>query len=137
MRFTSSTRAVVLSALLTGVGLPAVAQTHLAAAHPTAAATASSPWAGVYRLQLTGAKGETVQLRLIVERVGEGLSGTLLSDDNTAAHADVTLDGDAMKASARTNGGEGTLVLHETSEGIEGTFKVGMLAFTVSGRRSV
>jgi hypothetical protein len=136
MRFTSSSRAAILSALLTAVATPAIAQSRLAAAHPSAAIDTGSPWAGVYRLRLTNTKGQTTQLRLIVERVGHELSGTLISDDNTAAHVDLALDGDAIKASARTSAGDGTMLLRETSEGIEGTFVIGKLSYTVSGRRS-
>ena len=101
-------------------------------------ASMSTPesWAGIYRLTLISKTQAPMPVRLLVERDGGVLTGTLLSDVNGAAHASLRLEGDALKASTSTSRGAGELVLRVTDKGVVGTFTVGKQVWEVSGTRS-
>lgn len=138
MRFLTTTHIALLSLATAGLSAaPLAAQQAYATHAPAASATSPAPQSGVYRLQMTAQDGRTIAVRLIVERVGERLSGTLVSEDNVVAHADLRVDNDALRASTATSLGEGTLVIRETDAGITGTFTVGKKVWTVEGTRSV
>jgi len=93
-------------------------------------------WLGVYRLTLVGADNTPTAMRLLVEREGDGVSGTLITVAQGPAHADLRVDGDALWASAETSEGNGALVLRLTGDGVTGTFTVGRKVWTVTGART-
>jgi hypothetical protein len=136
MRITTSFRyamvVLALGALTAATPRPADARVEL----PRATASTPEAWAGIYRLTLISKTQAPMPVRLLVERDGETLTGTLLSDIHGAAHAALRLDGDVLRASTQTSRGQGELVLRETSEGITGTFTVGKQVWTVTGTRS-
>jgi hypothetical protein len=132
-------RATILALSIAAVAAPSVtvAQSSRATVARAIAPSAISPWAGVYRLQLTGPQGQTILMRLLVERQGDELSGTIISDDNSVAHVDLSLVGNDLRANAHTTAGEGTLLLRDSGDGVTGSFTVGKVAFVVEARRSV
>jgi hypothetical protein len=135
MRYMTTTHIALLS--LATLAAPVAAQQTYAVRTSAAVTTSAAPQAGVYRLQMTEQSGRTVMVRLIVERIGERLSGTLVSEDNVVAHADLRVVDDALRASTATSLGEGTLLIRETDSGITGTFTVGKKVWKVEGERSV
>lgn len=98
--------------------------------------TTPSSWLGVYRLTLVGTDNTPTAMRLLVEREGDGVSGTLITVAQGPAHADLRVHGDALWASAETSQGSGALVLRLTADGVTGTFTVGRKVWTVTGART-
>ena len=135
---TSRFTALLSLSFIALAAVPCAAQQAYPDRAPSSAAVSSiAPMAGVYRLQLTAKDGASLQVRLVVERLGEGLSGTLVSEDNGVAHVDLKFVGDELRATATTSLGEGVLVLRESAAGMTGTFTVGKRVWMVSGERSV
>jgi hypothetical protein len=106
-----------------------------AGAAPNAAPSSAAAWAGVYRIALT--KGdETVPARVVMERVGDALDGTVLLGSAATALAKVRSEGEELRAVLTTSAGRGDLVLRATEAGVTGTLTVGGETWVVSGRRS-
>lgn len=139
MRITHTLRAVALALAVTATLSTRAADAQ--GAHATgprliAPIPTLSPWSGVFRLQLKGERGDLMVFRLIVERDGDRMSGILITDANGITPVDLTLDDHTVRGSAQTSEGRGWLVLHETSGGLEGTFTVGRMVYTVVGART-
>jgi hypothetical protein len=134
-------RALALSLALASLAAPAAAQTSFAPAPaPGAAATqgaaaSAAAWSGVYRIDVS--KGdEVLPMRVVVERVGNTLEGTVLLGGTASALANVRFEGGELRATMVTSTGKGELVLRQTEAGITGTLKVGKTTWTVTGGRS-
>ena len=134
--------ALGLAALGTSAARSAAAQGSFAPA-PTAGAVASAPmpaalaaWVGVYRVSLT--KGQqTIPLRVVMERVGVSLDGTVMVGTTTSALANVrSSEQGELRAVMLTSEGQGELVLRATATGIVGTLKIGKQTWAVTGERS-
>ena len=140
---TARTLALALGLAATAAAVPAAhagaqaARTAFAATTPasTVDMTAMAPWAGVYRISL--ARGtEVVPARVMVERVGPRLDGTVLVGSEATSLANMRGDGAELRAEMLTSRGRGQLVLRVTPAGLVGTLTVGKSVWEVSGERS-
>ena len=100
-----------------------------------ALSAAAAVWSGVYRIDV--AKGdEVLPMRVVVERVGSSLDGTVLLGGTASALANVRFDNGELRATMVTSTGKGELVLRQTEAGVTGTLKVGKTTWSVTGERS-
>ena len=146
MRLTTRARTLTLAlGLATLVTAPATAATAQSSFSPAPAAAApalgsasgaGAAWVGVYRVDITRGT-ETIPVRVIMERVGNTLDGTILVGGTASALGSVRADGMELRADITTSEGRGELVLKTTTEGISGTLKIGKTTWTVAGARSV
>ena len=119
---------------------PAAAQasfTPTPAPAATAAATsfAAAAWSGVYRIDV--AKGtEVLPMRVVLERLGGTLDGTVLLGGTASALADVRFEVGELRATLVTSSGRGELVLRQTESRVTGTLKIGKAVWTITGERS-
>jgi hypothetical protein len=142
MPYTTRARTLSLAlGLATLVAAPAPAALAQASFAPAPAAAsaehaAAAAWVGVYRVDMT--KGtETIPVRVIMERVGESLDGTILVGGTASALGSVQADGMELRAAVTTSAGRGELVLKATATGITGTLKIGKTVWSLTGSRSV
>lgn len=141
MRPTTLSRAIALALGLAALSAPAAAQQRAFATPPAAAVSAapsadpSAAWAGVYRVAIT--KGdETVHARVVMERDGEALAGTVLIEATASALTKLRHEGETLRATLLTSHGRGELALRATTDGVAGTLTVGKVTWTVEGKRS-
>jgi hypothetical protein len=138
LRTRAHTLALTLGALCAA---PAAAQPALATATPPrtpaaiAAAAAVAEWTGVYRVEARN-RGEMVPMRVVVERLGDGMGATLLVDNSATALDKVRNEGGEFRAVITTSAGRGDLVLRATAGGVTGTLTVGKTTWTVTGERT-
>ena len=139
----------VLSLALAALTLSAAAPATRAAAQPShaadtpaapAATSATSAWAGVYRVSLTRGS-EVVPARVLLEWVDGALYGTFLMDNVASGLARVRADDAEVRAAILTAEGRGELVLRQAGAaagaGVVGTLTIGKATWEVRGGRSV
>jgi hypothetical protein len=131
-------RTLALTLALAAAAAPAAAQTSFTPAPTASVATtpaAAAAWAGVFRIDV--AKGdEVLPMRVVVERAGAGLDGTVLLGGTASALANVRFEAGELRATMVTSSGKGELVLRQTETGVTGTLKIGKTTWSVSGERS-
>ena len=143
MRFLTPARSLALALGVAAFAAPAAAQTAFATPATATTATpalrpatsASERWAGVFRVEARR-DGESVPMRIIVERTPGRLDGTVLIDNHASALDKVTGDEDELRAVMVTSEGRGELVLRPTATGVTGTLRVGKTTWKVAGERS-
>ena len=138
MRSIASARALAAFGLvsLAAVARPASAQPALASA-PVSVVVAAEPSIapGVYRIALDNGR-ETVHARVVMERVGDALEGTVLMEATASALIQLRSENGEIRANMLTSNGRGELVLRPTESGVAGSLKVGKTTWSISGRRS-
>ena len=134
-------RTLALSLALAAAAAPIAAQSSFTPAPASCAAAApalsaaAAVWSGVYRIDV--AKGdEVLPMRVVVERVGSSLDGTVLLGGTASALANVRFDNGELRATMVTSSGKGELVLRLTEAGVTGSLKVGKTTWSVTGERS-
>ena len=139
MRPIASARALAAFGLVSLAALggrPASAQPALAAASVSAAVAPAPEIApGVYRIALDNGR-ETVHARVVMERVGDALEGTVLMEATASALIQVRSENGEIRANMLTSDGRGELVLRPTESGVSGSLKVGKITWSISGQRS-
>lgn len=119
----------------------AAAQTSTAAQaapndHTAYAVAAPASWVGIYRLQFTARDRGLLFVRLLLEREGDNVSGTIVSDEFQSTIYDIQLTGDELRATMPTDEGTGEIVLKNSADGITGTLRVHGKTWTIAGRRT-
>lgn len=139
MRPFASARALAafgLVSLAAVAARPASAQPALAAAPvPAAVAMTNEIAPGVYRIALDNGR-ETVHARVVMERVGGALEGTVLVEATASALIQLRSENGEIRANMLTSDGRGELVLRPTDGGVAGSLKVGKTTWSISGQRS-
>jgi hypothetical protein len=143
MQHTTRARTLSLALALAALAAPAPAALAQAAYAPAPTAraeraehAAAAAWVGVYRVDMT--KGtETIPVRVIMERVGDSLDGTILVGGTASALGSVRAEGTELRAAVTTSAGRGELVLRTTPAGLTGTLTIGRAVWSLTGSRSV